>query len=84
MSLMSHDSSIVRLTTGIVNAQITWFLAFVTLDQRRIKGRRNALIPCIVHKDWTPSEWSRTDYGAIISQKFSNLLYSRLFRDRQM
>lgn len=59
--------------------QITWFVAFVTLDQRRIKSRRNALIPCIVHKDWTPSEWSRKDYGAIISQKFSKLLYSRVF-----
>ena len=32
-----------------------------------------------MHKDWTPSEWSRKDYGAIISQKFSKLLYSRVF-----
>ena len=68
---------------GSLSLKITWFVAFVTLDQKRIKGRRNALIPCIVHNDWTPSKWSQKDYGAIISEKCSHLLYSRIFQGRK-
>jgi Niemann-Pick C1 protein len=30
---------------------ITFFVAVLALDERRIKARKNAIIPCIVHSD---------------------------------
>ena len=38
---------------------LTWFVACLTLDQRRVEQRRNGLIPCIVHKskDDTTERW---------------------------
>ena len=32
---------------------MTWFLAWLTLDQRRIDEKKNALLPCCLeHPDW--------------------------------
>ena len=38
---------------------LTWFIACLTLDQRRSENSRNSLIPCIVHKsqDNTTEKW---------------------------
>ena len=35
--------------------QSTIFFAALGIDQRRIEKRRNGLLPCIKHKDWTPN-----------------------------
>jgi Niemann-Pick C1 protein len=34
---------------------VTFFVAILVLDERRISKKRNALIPCIVHKNHNPS-----------------------------
>ena len=31
--------------------QVSWFVAWMSIDQKRIESGRNGIIPCIVHKD---------------------------------
>ena len=37
----------------------SFFLAWMTLDQRRIESRRNACCPCFSHSDWRPNRLSQ-------------------------
>ena len=38
--------------------QSSWFVAWMTLDEHRIQGKRDGLAPCLVHRDWMPPKWS--------------------------
>lgn len=54
--------------------QITFFVACFTLDARRIKQKRNGMLPCIVHKNFTPKLF---DPSKAFSWKCIHALYSR-------
>ncbi|XP_024875784.1 NPC intracellular cholesterol transporter 1-like isoform X1 [Temnothorax curvispinosus] len=55
--------------------QITFFTACFTLDARRIERKRNGMLPCIVHENFTPKS---LDISNAISWKFINFLYSKI------
>ena len=62
--------------------QCSWFVAWLSLDQRRIEARRDGLIPCcLVHKDWNPSthrnqdNWTRNAFTY-----FANLVRNKIFK----
>merc|ERR1712106_172187 len=39
--------------------QATWFVAWLSLDQRRMEAGRDATFPCIIHKDFKPNKFSQ-------------------------
>ena len=43
--------------------QSSWFVAWMTLDELRIEGKRDGLVPCIVHRNWIPPKWSTKNTG---------------------
>ncbi|KAL6447550.1 hypothetical protein ACFW04_000040 [Cataglyphis niger] len=54
--------------------QITFFVACFTLDARRIEQKRNGMLPCIVHENFTPK---LSDPSKVFSWKCIHALYSR-------
>ena len=60
--------------------QLSWFLACVALDQRRIDQKRNGILPFIVHKDWLRPEGSGKDIGTVFLSRVSKLLQSGPFQ----
>ena len=39
--------------------QLTWFTAWLVIDERRKEGRRDGLLPCLVHReDYQPASCS--------------------------
>ncbi|XP_029679286.1 NPC1-like intracellular cholesterol transporter 1 [Formica exsecta] len=54
--------------------QITFFIACFTLDARRIEQKRNGMLPCIVHQNFTPK---LSDPSKAFSWKCIHVLYSR-------
>merc|ERR1719270_2752507 len=39
--------------------QVSWFVAWMVLDEKRIQSGRDGVFPCIIHKNYQPSECSR-------------------------
>ena len=54
--------------------QATIFTAALSIDQRRIESRRNGLIPCIKHKDWSPNSVSQRNFAQEYFAKYGELL----------
>ncbi|XP_011262753.1 patched domain-containing protein 3 isoform X1 [Camponotus floridanus] len=54
--------------------QITFFIAYFTIDSRRIEQKRNGILPCIVHENFTPKI---SDPSNAFSWKFIHVLYHR-------
>jgi hypothetical protein len=48
--------------------QTSWFVAFLSLDEKRIEEKRDALFPCIIHKKWSASKWS---HSGLTTQMFA-------------
>eukprot|EP00092_Neocalanus_flemingeri_P026887 GFUD01029143.1.p1 GENE.GFUD01029143.1~~GFUD01029143.1.p1 ORF type:complete len:1040 (-),score=194.28 GFUD01029143.1:157-3276(-) len=65
---------------GIYLLQVSWFVAWMSLDERRIAEGRDGLIPCLVHKNFKSSTSSQTSYGDIIFKKYTSLLSSIVFK----
>ncbi|XP_043499813.1 patched domain-containing protein 3-like [Polistes fuscatus] len=55
--------------------QITFFVAFFTLDAKRIQQKRNGLIPCIVHENYISKI---VDPNETFSTKLIERLYSKI------
>ena len=51
--------------TAIYLFQSSWLVAWMVLDQRRIKQKRDGFLPFIVHKNWQPPKWTQKDFGNI-------------------
>ena len=60
--------------------QLSWFLAWVTLDQRRIEQKRNGLLPFIVHGEWQRPEGSGEDASAVIMRNVAKFLQKGFFQ----
>ena len=62
--------------------QLSWFLAWVSLDQRRIEQKRNGLLPFIVHGEWQRPERATggKDLGDLVTGEAARLLQNGLFQ----
>ncbi len=58
--------------------QSSWFVAWMTFDQRRIDDQRDGFIPCIKHRSWQPSVFSQKDWGRFFMGKVAHLLRYRI------
>ena len=54
--------------------QCTWFIAWLSLDQRRIEGRRDGFVPCVVHSNFAPSAFSQSEWGKVCMRQLARLL----------
>ena len=79
-SLQSFCISASLAITAIYLFQISWFVAWMALDEKRIRQKRNGLFPFIVHKDWQPPSWSNNNVFSAAIGKMSQLLESTIFR----
>ena len=66
--------------TFIFLFQTTWFVACLTLDQKRIKQKQNGLIPCLKHKEWEPSTWSQNNQSTIVMSKVALVFKFPIFQ----
>ena len=66
--------------TFIYLFQTSFFVAWMVLDQKRIKEKRNGFIPCIVHKDWQKPKWSQKNMSTSIACKVAKLFEFHLFQ----
>ena len=57
--------------------QATFFVAWLSLDQRRVESNRNGVIPCYVHRDWKPNAFSQVEP---LQKFFSKVLAKYLFK----
>ena len=65
--------------------QTSWFVAWLTVDQRRVGQRRNGLIPCIVHEDKKPRQRAVSSTGQCVEGGFkliAPLFEYRIFQAR--
>ena len=60
--------------------QISWFVAWMSLDERRIAAGRNGLIPCIAQKKYKPNDTSKPTHGDVVVKKYSTILSSVIFK----
>jgi len=60
--------------------QITWFTAWLSLDQRRIDAGKNGVIPCYTHKDHQPETYTNNSFQMKMKSGFSKLLDSSLYK----
>merc|ERR1711915_77571 len=58
--------------------QISWFVAWLVLDEQRVSTQSNALLPCVRHKDYKPD--LHKDNTSLFIRKYSSLLSSSLFK----
>lgn len=50
--------------------QASFFVAWLTLDQKRIESHRDGMIPCFVHRNWKPSSLSRIEPLQLFFNRF--------------
>eukprot|EP00095_Tigriopus_kingsejongensis_P005354 maker-scaffold34_size539781-snap-gene-1.9 protein:Tk05354 transcript:maker-scaffold34_size539781-snap-gene-1.9-mRNA-1 annotation:"hypothetical protein DAPPUDRAFT_306990" len=54
--------------------QASWFVALLSLDQRRIRDHRDGFAPCIRYRNWIPSAWTQKEYGKMFMAGFAKIL----------
>eukprot|EP00092_Neocalanus_flemingeri_P008175 GFUD01008815.1.p1 GENE.GFUD01008815.1~~GFUD01008815.1.p1 ORF type:complete len:989 (+),score=163.46 GFUD01008815.1:223-3189(+) len=54
--------------------QATWFVAWFSIDQRRIEEQRNGSIMCIKHKDFKPNKFSQKNILQTIFKAIANVI----------
>ena len=79
-SLQSFCISASLAVAAIYVFQISWFVAWMVLDEKRIRQNRNGLFPFIVHKDWQPPTWSYNNAISAACGKMAKLLESAYFQ----
>lgn len=62
--------------------QASWFVACLSLDEKRIKDKRNAFCPsCVKYPEtWQPSESSQKQLGKVFLIKYSKLLNFQVYK----
>ena len=60
--------------------QISWFTAWLALDERRITAGRDGVLPCLVHRDHSPHPAAGDDLGARAKLLYTRLLASPLYK----
>jgi len=54
--------------------QATWFVAWLSIDQRRIEEQRNGTLPCIKHKNFKPNKFSQKNILQTVFKSLANLI----------
>ena len=54
--------------------QCTFFVAVMSLDQRRLENHRNGCCPCYKHKDYVPNQLSTKNISQAIFASYASLL----------
>jgi len=60
--------------------QVSWFVAWMTLDEQRVESGRDGLLPCVVHQDYQPSACSNFEAGVVVMKYYARLLSSKTFK----
>ena len=67
--------------TAVYLLQVSWFVAWLSIDQKRINSRRNGILPCIVHVKVEPKDDKTTkirlpwkNVGKILFKSYGSLL----------
>ena len=60
--------------------QVSWFVAWLVLDEKRILSSRNGILPCLSHTNRDQSCCDKLDLSGKIIGFFSKLLPSRLYQ----
>jgi len=60
--------------------QVSWFVAWLVLDEKRILSGRDGLFPCIVHSNFEASECSKKDRGESFVKSYLKVLSSRIYQ----
>merc|ERR1719278_571900 len=60
--------------------QVSWFVAWLVLDEKRIQAGRDGVFPCIIHKNFQASECSRKDRGEIFVKRYVKLLSYKSYK----
>ncbi|XP_021370704.1 patched domain-containing protein 3-like isoform X1 [Mizuhopecten yessoensis] len=55
---------------GLYGLQATFFVACLTLDQRKVEASRDGCIPCYIHKNYTPNSFSQWNIMSTIFEKY--------------
>ena len=59
---------------------VTWFVAWLTLDERRVEKKRNGLIPCITHQSYQPTAKFGENLTNKVLDLYTTLLTSTFLR----
>merc|ERR1719433_1020190 len=54
--------------------QATWFVAWFSLDQRRIEAGRDGSLVCFIHKDFRPNKFSQRNILQSFFKKVASLV----------
>ena len=54
--------------------QCTFFVAWMSIDQRRVEASRNACCPCYKHRNWNANNRNRKDYSKTFFSAYSRFL----------
>jgi len=60
--------------------QATWFVAWFSIDQRRIEDQRNGTLMCIKHKDFKPNKFSQKNVLQTIFKSIANLIVKKVVK----
>lgn len=60
--------------------QVSWFVAWMSLDEKRIESGRDGVLPCIVHRDYQPSTCTPRINGKALISSYAQLLPSRIYK----
>jgi len=60
--------------------QVSWFLAWLSLDERRLTAGRDGCVPCVTLRDYQPSACSQRDFSAVVLKKVLPLFTTPLFQ----
>jgi hypothetical protein len=54
--------------------QCTFFVAWMSLDQKRLESHRNGCCPCYKHKDYTPNAIAKKNISQSVFDAYGSLL----------
>ena len=60
--------------------QVSWFAAWLSLDEERLASGRDGLVLCLQHKQYKPSACSQRNISDLIVKKYFRLLSSIFFK----
>ena len=61
--------------------QVSWFVAWLVLDEKRIGNNRNGVLPCITHqKHSTKSDSAKNGFYSTLKKFYSKLLSWKIYQ----
>ena len=59
---------------------VSWFTAWLTLDEKRIEASQDGILPCITHKDWSPGQGLLCSRTETVRNVYISLLSSPIYK----